>query len=153
MGIKQLIEADIKSALLGGEKDKVTILRTVKSVILGAEIASHKREEGLADSEIIALLSKETKKRQDAADLYNSVGELGRAATELKEKQIILTYLPEQISDEELGKIIDTAITDLGQALTPQTMGKVIGFVRTQSAGKADSSRIVIAVKARVDQR
>lgn len=150
MGIKQSIEADIKSALLGGEKEKVTILRTIKSVILEAEIATHKRDEGLSDPEIIGLLSKESKKRQDSATLYRSVGEAEREATELKEQLLINSYLPDQISDEELNSLVDDAITELGQAVSLQVMGKVIGIVRSKSEGKAEGSRIAAAVKAKI---
>lgn len=153
MSIKQSIEADIKSALLGGEKEKVTILRTLKSVILEAEIAAHKRDEGLSDPEIISLLSKESKKRQDSAALYKSVGEDAREATELKEQQIITSYLPEQISDEELDSLVEAAILELGESVTPQLMGKIIGMVRSQAEGKADGSRIAAAVKAKVEAK
>ncbi len=153
MGIKQSIEADIKSALLGGEKEKVTILRTLKSVILEAEIAAHKRDEGLSDSEIISLLSKESKKRQDSATLYKSVGEAEREAAELKEQQIINSYLPEQMSDAELSGLVEAAVVELGESVTPQLMGKVIGMVRSKAKGKADGSRIAAAVKAKVETK
>lgn len=150
MGIKQRIEADIKSALLGGDKDKVTILRTVKSVILEAEIATHKREEGLSEPELISLLSKESKKRQDAADLYKNVSEPERAAAELKELKIISDYLPEQINDKELGQLIDTVIAKHGELTPPQMMGKIIAMVREQAEGRADGSRIAATVKAKI---
>lgn len=150
MGIKQRLEADIKTALLAGEKDKVTILRTLKSVFLSAEIAANKRIDGLSEPELITLVSKESKKRQDAAELYKSVGEPERAANELGEQQIINGYLPEQISDEELARLVDEAIAKQGEPMSQQLMGKVIAEVRILADGKADGSRIAASVKERI---
>ncbi len=150
MSIKQRLEADIKSALLAGQKEQVMVLRTLKSVILDAEVAANKRQDGLSEPEHIALLSKEVKKRQDAAILYNSVGETERANNELNELEVISGYLPEQMNDDELSGLVDAAIAEQSEPMSQKLMGKVIAAVRDKSDGRADGSRIANAVKQRI---
>lgn len=147
--LKQQIEQDLKVALLAGDKEKVTTLRGLKSVILYAEVAQGMRQEGLKDEQIIALLAKEAKKRQESATLYKQGGADERANAELAEKAIIEAYLPQQLSDEALLTIIDDAISELG-ASGPQSMGQVIGMVKEKTTGQADGGRIAAAVKERL---
>ncbi|MET0779310.1 MAG: GatB/YqeY domain-containing protein, partial [Candidatus Saccharimonadales bacterium] len=87
--LKQRIDQDLKVALLGGNKVLATTLRGLKSVILYAEVAKGVRDEGLGDDEIITLLAKEAKKRQESADLYEQGGSPERARLELDEKTVI----------------------------------------------------------------
>lgn len=147
--LKQRIDQDLKTALLAGDKTLATTLRGLKSVILYAEVAAGNRETGLADDEIILLLSKEAKKRQESADLYQKGGDQGRADAELSEKKAIEVYLPQQLSDDELKAVIDKIVTDLGVS-GPQAMGQVIGMVKQETAGSADGSRIATLVKERL---
>jgi uncharacterized protein len=147
--LKEQIEKDLKQALLSGDKDRATTLRGLKSVILYAEVAQGVRETGLPDDEIISLLAKEAKKRQESADLFTKGGSPERAAKELAEKLVIEAYLPKQLSDEELDDIVNTAIIEVG-ADGPQAMGKVIGLVKQKTAGQADGSRIATTVKNRL---
>ncbi len=86
MGLKQQIDADLKTAMLAGDKVLVTTLRGLKSVILNVEVAEGSRETGLADDKIISLLQKEAKKRQESADLYLQGGSVERQQAELAEK-------------------------------------------------------------------
>lgn len=147
--LKQQLEQDIKSALLAGDKDRVTTLRGLKSVILYAEVASGSRAEGLADDEILALFAKESKKRQESADLYVKGGNTAKATAELAEKEIIEGYLPKQLTDEELVPIVDESITSTG-ATSMQHMGQVIALVKQKTEGRADGARIAQLVKERL---
>jgi len=147
--LKKRLEEDLKAALLAGDKDRATTIRGIKSVILYAEVASGSRAEGLGDDEIIVLLSKEAKKRQESADLYIKGGSADRAAKELAEKKIIEAYLPKQLTDDELGAIIDEVIDSVGVS-GPQAMGQVIGQVKQRTAGQAEGSRIAQMVKERL---
>lgn len=147
--LKQQLDQDLKSALLAGDKDRATTIRSLKSVILYAEVAKGARGEGLSDEEIIILFSKEAKKRQESADFYIKGGSEDRAAAELAEKAIIEAYLPKQLTDEELTSIIDEAIAGVG-ASGPQAMGQVIGQVKQKTAGQADGGRIAQLVKERL---
>lgn len=147
--LKARIDQDLKTALLAGDKVLATTLRGLKSVILYAEVAKGSREEGLPDDQIILLLSKEVKKRQESADLYKQGGNEEKAAAELTEKKVIEQYLPAQMPDDELSKLIDEAIAQVG-ASGPAAMGQVIGLVKQKTAGQADGSRIAQLVKERL---
>lgn len=147
--LKQQLEQNLKAALLAGDKNKATVLRSLKSVILYAEVAKGVRDTGLGDDEIITLLAKESKKRQESADLYVKGGADDRAAAELAEKQIIDSYLPQQLSDEELNKVIDNVINEL-EVSGQQAMGQVIAQVKQKTVGQADGARIAKLVKERL---
>jgi uncharacterized protein len=144
--LKQQIEQDLKTAMLGGDKLRVSTLRVVKSVILYAEVANGSRDTGLTDPEIIELLLKEAKKRQETAALYDGAGEASRAGAELAEKAIIDSYLPKQLSDEALRQIISEIIATSG-ATSIQQMGQVISKVKDRVGASADGSRIARMAK------
>ncbi len=147
--LKARIDQDLKTALLAGDKVLATTLRGLKSAILYVEVAKGLREQGLHDDEIVSLLAKELKKRQESADLYKQGGNQERAEAELAEKKVIESYLPAQLSDEELIAIIDNALKET-DAAGPSAMGQVIGLVKQKTAGKADGSRIAQLVKERL---
>jgi uncharacterized protein YqeY len=149
--LKSRIDQDLKTALLAGDKVLVTTLRGLKSVILYAEVAKGAREVGLSDEEIVALFSKEAKKRQESADLYTQGGNAEKAAAELTEKQVIEAYLPSQLSDEELSTIIDDSIQEINASDLSQ-MGQVIALAKQKTAGRADGSRIAQAVKEKLQK-
>src|SRR6185436_15823241 len=127
-----------------------TTIRGLKSVILYAEVAAGSRESGgLSDDEIIALLSKEAKKRQESADLFEKGGNQEKAAAELTEKKVIEGYLPQQMSDEELKALVEEAVAATG-ASGMQAMGQVIGMVKQKAGASADGSRVAALVKERL---
>jgi len=146
--LKSQLDKDLKTALLAGDKVLATTLRGLKSVILYAEVAKGAREQGLDDDEIVALFSKEAKKRQESADLYSQGGNLEKAEAELAEKKVILSYLPTQLSDKELVKLVEDAIAQIGDSQS--AMGQVIAAVKQKAAGQADGSRIAQLVKERL---
>ncbi|HSW36887.1 MAG TPA: GatB/YqeY domain-containing protein [Candidatus Saccharimonadales bacterium] len=149
--LEQKLEQDLKTALLASKRVEVEALRTLKSALLNAKIEQGKRTEGLSDDEVIAILSKEAKKRQESADLYMQGGNPARAEAELSEKKLIERYLPSQLSTEELSKIVDETIAELGVSGS-QAMGQVIGVVRQKTAGAADGAAIAQLVKERLSQ-
>jgi len=150
--LKQQIEQDLKQALLSGDKERALTLRSLKSVILYAEVAAGTRETGLDDASIIALFTKEAKKRQESADLYTKGGAEDRAAKELAEKKIIEEYLPQQLSDDELTAIVEAAIAEVG-AEGMSAMGQVISAVKQKAGATADGARIAQLVKGRLAQK
>jgi uncharacterized protein len=147
--LKAKLDQDIKKSLLAGDKTRATILRNLKSSILYAEVATNQREVGLDDKSILEVLAKESKKRQESADLYIKGGDQNRAQAELDEKAIIDEYLPEQLSDQELNELVEKAC-DSQQEISLQSMGKIIAEVKQQAAGRADGARIAKAVKERL---
>lgn len=151
MTIKQTIEQDIKQAMLSGNKTLTETLRGLKGAILNVEVAEGKRDQGLTDEEIVTLFQKEAKKRQESADLFTQGGNDEKAAAELAEKVVIEGYLPSQISDDELIRITQTVIQDLGIA-GPQAMGQIIGAVKARVGAQAAGSRIAQVVKDELTQ-
>ena len=147
--LEERIEQDLKTALLGGDAVRVSTLRLVKSVLLNAKVATGKRETGLSDDEVIALLSKEAKKRQESANLYQQAGDQTRAGAELAEKAIIEGYLPAQLSEAEIARLIDEAIAATG-ATGQADMGKVIGAVRARAGATADGTLIARLTKEKL---
>lgn len=149
MSIKERIEQDIKSALLGGDKEKVLVLRGLKSAILNVEIEKGVRDKGLKDDELIAVLGKESKKRQESADLYKQGGNTEREQAELSEKALIDAYLPEQMAEEELVKLVDNTVQSMGEVTSAQ-MGQVISEVKQQAGVVVDGATVARLVKARL---
>ncbi len=143
---KEQLDKDLKQAMLAGDKTLVTILRGLKSVILYAEVAEGKRDEGLSDEAVTQLLQKEAKKRQESADLYRQGDDETRATKEEAEKVVIEKYLPAQLDEAEIRTLVEAAIMKLGNA-GPQQMGEVIGAVKQQTAGTADGATIARVAK------
>ena len=149
MDIQQQIERDLKTALLGGDKPKAETLRGLKSAILNEAIAQNARDTGLPNDQIQKILAKESKKRQEAADLYKQGGSAERAAAELAEKLIIDAYLPQQLTETEVAKIVDEEVAKAGQP-TMADMGRIIGAVRAQAGPSADGALIAKLVKEKL---
>jgi uncharacterized protein YqeY len=147
--IKQQLNDDVKVAMLAGDSLRLETLRGLKSAILYAEVAAKKREEGLSDEEITALFARESKKRQESADLYTQGGSAERAEKELAEKAIIDAYLPEQLSEDELKRVIDEVVKQQS-ASGMQAMGQVIGAVKAKVGSAADGALIARLVKERL---
>jgi uncharacterized protein YqeY len=147
--LESKIEQDLKAALLARDAERVSVLRGIKSVLLNLKVAEGKRDSGLNDDEVQAVLAKEAKKRQESADLYKQGGRPEKAEAELAEKVIIEDYLPEQLSEEELTKLIEEAIAAVG-AKEPKDMGKVIGMVRSRAGAGADGTLIARLAKEKL---
>ena len=149
MSIKQQIDADLKTAMLGGDKVLTTTLRGLKSAILDMEVAQNKRDTGLSEEEVTGILVKESKKRQESADLFTQGGNTIKAAEEKQEKEVIAKYLPAQLSEEDIVKLVDEAIATTG-ASGMQAMGQVIGMVKQKAGASADGSIIARIVKEKL---
>lgn len=144
--LEQQLEQDIKAALLAGESERVSTLRGLKSVVLNEKVARGKRDSGLTDDEVLPLIAKEAKKRQESADLYIQGGDQTRADKELAEKAILEAYLPAQLSEAEIAKVVDEVIAATG-AQGPAGMGQVIGQVKQKLGASADGAVIARIAK------
>lgn len=151
MTVKKQIEQDLKTAMLGRDQFRATLLRGLKSAILNAEIADGKRQDGLENEAVLRLLAKEAKLRQESADLYLRNGAEERGKNELAEKTIIEEYLPEQMSDDDLKKTIEHC-AQISSVNSISDMGKLIGQVKAKVGGQADGARIAIYVKEYLNQ-
>jgi uncharacterized protein YqeY len=149
--MQEQIERDLKTALLAGDKAKAETLRGLKSAILNEAIAQNARDSGLSDEQIQKILARESKKRQEAAELYKQGSSEERASAELSEKAIIDAYLPEQMAEAEVAKIVGEEVAKAGSP-TMQDMGKIIGAVKAKTAGQADGALIAKLVKEKLSQ-
>lgn len=147
--LEQQLEQDIKTALLAGDSTKATTLRGLKATLLNVKVADGKRDVGLTDEEVQAVFAKQAKQRQESADLFTQGGNQIKADEELVEKAIIEAYLPKQLSEEEIGKLVDEAIITTG-ASGPAGMGQVIGQVKSKVGASADGSVIARLAKEKL---
>lgn len=147
--LEERIEQDLKTALLARDAQRATTLRGLKSVLLNVKIETGKRDTGLDDEEVLAVLSKEAKKRQESADMYVQGGDQSRADAELAEKAIIENYLPEQLSEADIAKLVEEAIAETG-AQGSAGMGQVIGAVRAKAGTAADGAIIARIAKEKL---
>ena len=145
MSIKESLRSDLTEAIRGRDVISSSTIRMVLTAITNEEVAG-KEVRVLSDDEVIAVLSREAKKRREASDAYDAAGRGDKAELERAEGEVITKYLPAQLSLDEIKKLIADAITSTGAA-TPSEMGKVMGVVKPLIAGKADGSIVSTLVK------
>lgn len=146
MALKEQIQIDMKAALLGGDRFVGDMLRSLKAAILNEEVATGKRDYGLADEEIEKIFAKEVKKRQESAAIYDQHDRKDAADQERREIDVIKKYLPEQLSEAEIKTVVDAKVAELGAEDT-KMMGQVIGAVKQTLGTSADGAVIAKLVK------
>ncbi|GIL21990.1 MAG: aspartyl-tRNA amidotransferase subunit B [Bacteroidota bacterium] len=145
MSLKQQIDNDIKAAMLAKNKEELTALRSVKSLILLAETDKGATGEISADVEM-KLLTKAAKQRKESAEIFLKEGRNDLAQKEQFELEVISRYLPKQLTEEEIATELKKIVEQVG-AKGPQDMGKVMGTATKLLAGKADGKMISDLVK------
>jgi uncharacterized protein YqeY len=138
MSLLDQVQADVKSALKAGDRERVHALRLIADALQKAE-----KDDG---GDPVEVLQRERKRRLEAAEAYDDGGRNDAAEGERREAEVISSYLPEQLSDEELNEIVGNAVAESG-ASSPQEMGKVMGLVMPHVKGRADGKRVSAAVK------
>ncbi len=141
MSLLEQVKDDVKSALKAGEKDRVHALRLIAN-----ELQKAAKENGADDVEV---LQRERKRRLEAAEAYRDGDRTDLAEAEEREAEIIESYMPAQLSDDELGAIVGDAVAESG-ASSPQEMGKVMALVMPKVKGRADGKRVSAAVKEKL---
>lgn len=146
MGLKERLRGDLTEAIR--QRDEITsgTIRMVLTAITTEEV-SGKTARQLSDAEIITVLSREAKKRREAAEAFDAGSRLDKAALERSEGEVIAKYLPAQLSDTELQQMIKDAIAETGAA-GPAGMGLVMKVLSPKIAGRADGGSVSAAVKA-----
>ena len=144
---KQVMEA-MKKAMKEKDANALEALRSVKSAILMAQTESGSKKE-LTDEEEVKLLQKQVKQRKDSAVIYKEQDREDLAEPELKQAAIIENFLPAQLSEEEVAKVVDEIIAETG-ADSMKDMGKVMGMANKKLVGKADGKTISTIVKQRL---
>jgi hypothetical protein len=146
VGLKEKLQEDMKSALKSSDKMRLKVIRFILSQIKNAEIDKGGE---LNEDEIMKVISKEIKKIEEAAEEFKNGGNAVRAEEELKEAEILREYLPEPLTDEELEKIIEDAIAEVG-AKNVKDMGAVMKVVMPKIAGRADGKTASELVKKKL---
>lgn len=142
MQLEEQINADIKTAMLAKDAPRLEALRAIKSVVLLLKTSS----EGLTEESAVKALQKEAKKRRETADIYTTQNRPELAEVEVFQASVIESYLPKQMSEDEVRAVLQTIISETG-ASSPADMGKVMGAATKQLAGKADGKMISSIVK------
>jgi uncharacterized protein YqeY len=135
------IQDDVKDAMKSGERERVHALRLIVN-----ELQKAAKENGADEVEV---LQRERKRRLEAAEAYRDGGRADRAEAEEREAELIGSYMPEQISDEELSAIVGDALAESG-ATSPKEMGQVMALVMPRVKGRADGKRVSNAVKEKL---
>jgi uncharacterized protein YqeY len=146
MGLKETLKSDLTEAIRSSNKVVSGTIRMVLTAITNEEV-SGKEARVLSDEEIITVLSREAKKRREAAEEFAKAGRTDRAADEKAEGEVIAKYLPAQLSEDDIKKLIADAVISTGAA-GPADMGKVMGAIKPKIAGKADGALVSSLVKA-----
>jgi Uncharacterized conserved protein len=146
MALNEQIQNDMKAALLGGDRFVGEVLRNLKAAILNEEVASGKRETGLDDEAIEKIITREVKKRNESASMYDENGRPELAENERKEAAVLATYLPQQLSEDEIREIAKTVIEAMDN-VGPSLMGQVIGGVKAKVGSAADGATVARVVK------
>ena len=146
MGLQEKLLDDMKTAMKSGNKVALETLRMLRSQLKNASIA---KGEDLSEDNVMSVLSKEAKKRKESLELYKQGGREDLAEKEEMEMQIIMSYLPEALSEDELEKIVDKAVVET-EADSLRDMGKVMGLVMPQVKGRADGKVVQEMVKKKL---
>ena len=145
--LKQRIQSDMKDAMRAKDKERLGVIRLITSAIKQVEV--DERIESLDDDRVLAVLQKMLKQRRDSVQQYEAGNRQDLADIEKAEIKVIETYLPEPLSDDEIARLIEDAIAQTGAA-SMKDMGKVMGILKSQTAGRADMGRISGQIKARL---
>ncbi len=145
MDLQQRIDTDIKAAMLARDKDRLNVLRAIKSAIL-LELTKEGGGEELDEAVGLRILQKLYKQRMESAAIYHEQQREELAAEEEAQARVIEDYLPKRLSDSEVEEAVRSVIADTG-ATGMKDMGRVMGEANKRLAGKADGSTIATLVK------
>lgn len=146
MSLKERIDQDMRMAQKSGEKLKLSLTRLLKSDIRYKEIDKGKE---LSDEEVLEVLTSSAKKHRDSIEQFRKGGREDLVKQEEDELKMILEYMPEQLSTEELGKLVEEAITESG-AEGEKDIGKVMKVLMPKVKGKADGKVVSLLVSSRL---
>jgi uncharacterized protein YqeY len=146
MSLKEKLQNDLTDAMRARDEIRSSTIRMILTSIKNEEVAG-KEARKLNDSEIITVLSREAKKRREAAEAFDQAGAKDRADQERAEGVVIAEYLPKQLSEDEIKALIAAAMAETG-ANSPAQMGLVMKSLQPKIAGKADGGLVSSLVKA-----
>lgn len=146
--LKQQLQADLNAAMKARDEVTVATLRMALTAVTVEEVAGKEARE-LSDEDVLKVLTREAKKRREAAEAFDAAGRDELATRERAEGEVLDRYLPTQLGDDELGELVAAAIAEAG-ASSPRDMGAVMKIVVPQVAGRADGKRVSDEVRRRL---
>jgi uncharacterized protein YqeY len=146
MTLKQQLTEDMKTAMRGGDKHRLGVIRLMLAAIKQHEVDDRVEQ---TDAMVLATLEKMLKQRRDSVSQFDAANREDLSAIERAEMLVIETYLPAKLSEAEIDALIATAISDTG-ATSPRDMGKVVAAVKEKAAGRADMAVVSVKIKARL---
>ena len=146
MALKEKLQNDLTEAMRARDEVRSSTIRMVLTAIKNEEVSGKEARE-LSDAEVITVLSREAKKRREAAEAFEQAGAKDRSDMEKAEGVVIAEYLPVQLSESEIKEMINAAIAESG-ATGPQQMGLVMKSIQPKIAGRADGGVVSSLVKA-----
>ncbi|MFC5723556.1 GatB/YqeY domain-containing protein [Streptomyces gamaensis] len=146
--LKSRLQDDLTSAIKARDELRSSTLRLTLSAI-GYEETSGKSARELSDDEVMKVITREAKKRREAADAFDKGGRADQAERERAEGEVLAAYLPKQLTDEELAALVGEAVAEAKAAGAegPKAMGAVMKIVNPKVAGRAEGSRVAAEVK------
>jgi len=144
--VQERLLEDLKTAMKAGDRQRVSVLRMLRSELKNAEIA---RGDALGDAEVLDILSRYARKRKESAAEYERGGRQDLVDKEMAEHDIVQGYLPTALSEAELGELVDAVIAEQG-ATGMKQMGPVMKEVLARAAGRAEGGAVSALVKARL---
>ena len=146
--LKEQLRADLTAAMKARDETRTRALRMALTSITNEEVSGAVARD-LTDDQVTKILNREAKRRREAAAAFADAGRDEQAAAERAEEDILASYLPAQLSDDELAAIVAAAITETG-ASGPAGMGQVMKVVTPRVAGRADGSRVAALVRSQL---
>jgi uncharacterized protein len=146
MSLKDRITEDMKAAMRARQAERLSAIRLLLAAIKQREIDSRIEAD---DAAVLAIVEKLIKQRKDSIAQFEAGGRADLVAKETAEVDVLAAYLPQQMSEAEVGAAIDAAISELG-ATGPAAMGKVMGLLKPRLAGRADIGQVSAVVKRRL---
>jgi uncharacterized protein YqeY len=146
--LKERLRADLTTAMKARDELRTSTIRLALAAVKDAEVAGDTAR-SLDDAEVLKVLTREVKKRREAAEAYAGAGRAEQADRERAEGEVLGEYLPSQLGDDELASIIDRVLGELGLS-GPKAIGPAMKSVQAAVAGRADGGRVAALVKARL---
>jgi len=146
MTLKERITGDMKAAMRAGAKERLGTIRMLQAAIKQREVDERIT---LDDSQVLAVLEKMVKQRKESITQFTAGGRADLVAKETAELELLQAYMPEELSDAELDALVNAAIAQTG-ASSIKDMGKVMGLVKGQAAGRADMGAVGARIKAKL---
>ena len=140
---------ELKTAMKAGDKARVGAIRLIAAALKDRDIEARGQGKTVSDDDILALLQKMVKSRQESVEIYDKAGRAELAQQERDEIAVIQSYLPTQMSDADVAAAIDAAIAETGAA-SIKDMGKVVGALKAKYSGRMDFGKASAAVKAKL---